>query len=177
MRVWDFSYNRGGGQPPIVGGILDFGFCRELVGKDFMNGMHHEFRICIILYTGRFLKPIYLHLIDLFPLPASPRPRTTYCLGIGIIVTRGGLWKFFTKKKVPGPLHFGLSTASLCTTVLTLEAPIHQKSFHLFPAVHSDLVGLKTLFRDGLASPYDIAASNGRTALHVSRRSSVLHRV
>ena len=35
-------------------------------------------------------------------------------------------------------------------------------------AVQGDLNNMKNLFRDGLASPYDVAASNGRTALHVS---------
>ena len=40
--------------------------------------------------------------------------------------------------------------------------------------VQGDLVGLKNLFQAGLASPYDVAASNGRTALHVSLRICVI---
>ena len=35
-------------------------------------------------------------------------------------------------------------------------------------AIQGDLCGLQALFQDGFASPYDVAASNGRTALHVS---------
>ncbi len=35
-------------------------------------------------------------------------------------------------------------------------------------AVQGNISGLKNLFKSGLASPFDVAASNGRTALHVS---------
>ena len=36
-------------------------------------------------------------------------------------------------------------------------------------AVQGDLAGIQDLFAQGLASPYDVGAVNGRTALHVSR--------
>jgi hypothetical protein len=35
-------------------------------------------------------------------------------------------------------------------------------------AVLGNLDGIKSLFNKGLASPYDVCVSNGRTALHVS---------
>ena len=37
----------------------------------------------------------------------------------------------------------------------------------LFYAVQGDIEGIKSLFSKGLASPYDVALTNGRTALHV----------
>jgi hypothetical protein len=45
--------------------------------------------------------------------------------------------------------------------VITDNAPI------LIFAVQGNLDGIKSLFSKGVASPYDIALSNGRTALHV----------
>lgn len=35
-------------------------------------------------------------------------------------------------------------------------------------AVSGNLDGIKSLFKQGLASPYDVVFSTGRTALHVS---------
>jgi hypothetical protein len=41
----------------------------------------------------------------------------------------------------------------------------------LFFEVQRNLDGIKDLFNQGLTSPFDVALSNGRTALHVSEQS------
>jgi hypothetical protein len=48
-----------------------------------------------------------------------------------------------------------------CPRIVPDDSPI------LFQAVKGNLAHIQYLFNKGLASPYDIAASNGRTALHV----------
>lgn len=76
-------------------------------------------------------------------------------------------------------IYFSLSLTYMNGPQVSLHMPrVVQSNAKIFSlAVQGDLIGLKALFRDGLASPYDVAANNGRTALHVSRRYSVLHRV
>lgn len=75
-------------------------------------------------------------------------------------------------------VHFSLSLTYMNGPQVSLHMPrvveSNAKVFDL--AVQGDLHKMKNLFRDGLASPYDVAASNGRSALHVSLQtlSSVL---
>ena len=67
-------------------------------------------------------------------------------------------------------VHFSLSLTYMDGPRVSLHVPrvveSNAKVFSL--AVQGDLPNMKNLFRDGLASPYDVNASNGRTALHVN---------
>jgi hypothetical protein len=48
-----------------------------------------------------------------------------------------------------------------CPRVVEDDSPV------IFQAVQGNLQHIQYLFNEGLASPYDVALSNGRTALHV----------
>ena len=50
---------------------------------------------------------------------------------------------------------------------LTVPRVIPDDSPILSFAVQGNLEGIKSLFSQGIASPYDVGLSNGRTALHV----------
>ena len=67
-------------------------------------------------------------------------------------------------------IYFSLSLTYMNGPQVSLHMPrVVESNAKIFSlAVQGDIFGLKALFRDGLASPYDVAASNGRTALHVS---------
>src|SRR5438045_1178660 len=54
-----------------------------------------------------------------------------------------------------------------CPRTVSDDAPV------IFGAVQGNLEQIKTLFDNRLASPYDVAISNGRTALHVRTSSSL----
>lgn len=66
-------------------------------------------------------------------------------------------------------ISFTLSLTYMNGPQVSLQMPrVVDDSAPIFTfAIQGDISGLKKLFRDGLASPYDVAASNGRTALHV----------
>ena len=67
-------------------------------------------------------------------------------------------------------VHFSLSLTYMNGPQVSLHMPrVVKNNAEIFNlAIQGDLHNMKILFRDGLASPYDVAASNGRTALHVS---------
>ena len=67
-------------------------------------------------------------------------------------------------------VHFSLSLTYMNGPQISLHMPrVVESNAKIFSlAVQGDLINMKNLFREGLASPYDVAASNGRTALHVS---------
>ena len=67
-------------------------------------------------------------------------------------------------------VHFSLSLTYMNGPQISLRVPrvVDSNAKIISLAVQGDLTNIKNLFRDGLASPYDVAASNGRTALHVS---------
>ena len=73
-------------------------------------------------------------------------------------------------------VHFSLSLTYMNGPQFSLHMPrVVESNAEVFNlAVQGDLNNMKNLFRDGLASPYDVAASNGRTALHVSLQVSQL---
>lgn len=55
--------------------------------------------------------------------------------------------------------------------VLRMPRIVPDNAPALFYAVQGDIEGIKSLFSKGLASPYDVALNDGRTALHVSTRN------
>lgn len=67
-------------------------------------------------------------------------------------------------------VHFSLSLTYMDGPRVSLHVPrVVESNAKIFSlAVQGDLSNMKNLFRDGLASPYDVCAGNGRTALHVS---------
>jgi hypothetical protein len=76
-------------------------------------------------------------------------------------------------------ISFSLSMTYMSGPQVSLRMPrvvgTNARVFHF--AVQGDLIGMKNLFRDGLASPHDVGAGNGRTPLHVSPRSPIIYRV
>lgn len=66
-------------------------------------------------------------------------------------------------------ISFALSLTYMNGPQVSLHMPrvVDDNSAIFTFAVQGNLSGLKKLFKDGLASPYDVAARNGRTALHV----------
>jgi hypothetical protein len=67
-------------------------------------------------------------------------------------------------------IHFVLTLSYMRGPGVSLSMPrvIPDNAPVLTFAVQGNLDGIKSLFSKGVASPYDVALSNGRTALHVS---------
>jgi hypothetical protein len=67
-------------------------------------------------------------------------------------------------------ISFAASLTSMKGPQITLSMPrVVNGSADIFAfAVQGDIDGIKSLFSQGVASPYDVACTNGRTALHVS---------
>lgn len=66
-------------------------------------------------------------------------------------------------------ISFAVSLTYMNGPQMSLHVPrVIESNADLFTfAVQGDLSSMKRLFKTGRASPYDVAASNGRTALHV----------
>lgn len=71
-------------------------------------------------------------------------------------------------------ISFALSLTYMNGPQVSLHMPrvVNDNAAIFTLAVQGNLSGLKKLFKDGLASPYDVAANNGRTALHVGTPTS-----
>lgn len=69
---------------------------------------------------------------------------------------------------------FALSLTYMNGPQVSLHMPrvVNDNAAIFTLAVQGNLSGLKKLFKDGLASPYDVAANNGLTALHVGTPTS-----
>ena len=76
----------------------------------------------------------------------------------------------FPQRLLERAIYFSLSLTYMNGPQVSLHVPrVVEDNAKIFQfAVQGNLSGMKDIFRDGLASPYDVAASNGRTALHVS---------
>jgi hypothetical protein len=66
-------------------------------------------------------------------------------------------------------IHFVLTLSYMKGPGVSLSMPrvIPDNAPVLTFAVQGNLDGIRSLFSKGIASPYDVALSNGRTALHV----------
>jgi hypothetical protein len=71
-------------------------------------------------------------------------------------------------------IHFVLTLSYMKGPGVPLSMPrvIPDNAPVLTFAVQGNLDGIKSLFSKGIASPYDVALSNGRTALHVCWKNS-----
>jgi len=71
-------------------------------------------------------------------------------------------------------IHFVLTLSYMKGPGVSLSMPrvIPDNAPVLTFAVQGNLDGIKSLFSKGTASPYDVALSNGRTALHVSLKNA-----
>jgi hypothetical protein len=79
---------------------------------------------------------------------------------------------FFPPWLVARMLHVAFSLTYMNGPKVSLAMPrtIAGNSEIFTFAIRGDLGGIKSLFSQGLASPFDVCESNGRTALHVSHR-------
>ena len=77
---------------------------------------------------------------------------------------------FFPRWLLARVVHFAVAISYMKGPTVSLSMPraIPDNAPILFFAVQGNLEGIRSLFDQGLASPYDVGISNGRTALHVS---------
>ena len=80
---------------------------------------------------------------------------------------------FFPQWMVSRVIQFVAQLSYMKGPELFLRVPrvVPDNAPALFYAVQGDIDGIKSLFSKGLASPYDVALTNGRTAFHVCIRS------
>ena len=80
---------------------------------------------------------------------------------------------FFPQWMMSRVLQFVVQLSYMKGPELVLRIPrvVPDNAPALFYAVQGDIEGMKSLFSKGLASPYDVALDNSRTALHVRTRT------
>lgn len=71
-------------------------------------------------------------------------------------------------------LHCKWDALGGCTFALKTPRAVSSRSTVFTLAQHGNIGGMQRLFEQRLASPYDISIEEGRSALHVSGRSSII---